>query len=50
MFVGVTRVRSRVIRNHENEAQTRNQGKLKGTPEPIVVSDSMDTIMQLGST
>jgi hypothetical protein len=39
-------VRSRVIKNHGNEAQTHNQEKLKGTPEPIVISDSMDTIIQ----
>jgi hypothetical protein len=50
MFLGVPRVRSRVIRNHAIEAQTRNQGKLKGTPKPIVVSDNMDTIMQLEYT
>jgi hypothetical protein len=49
-FLGVPRVRSRVKRNHANEAQTRNQEKLWRTPEPIVVSDSMDTVMQPGST
>jgi hypothetical protein len=43
-------VRLRVIRNHANEAQTHNQEKLRGTLEPIVISDSMDTKMQLGST
>jgi hypothetical protein len=43
-------MRSRVIKNHANEAQNRNQEKLKGTTEPIVISDNMDTIMQPGST
>jgi hypothetical protein len=43
-------VRSRVIMNHANEAQTRNQEKLLRTPEPIVISDGMDTKMQPGST
>jgi hypothetical protein len=36
-------VRSRVIMNHANEAQTRNQENLIRTPEPIVINDSMDT-------
>jgi hypothetical protein len=43
-------VGSRVIRNYGNEAQTRNQEKIVRTPEPIVVSDNMDTKMQPGST
>jgi hypothetical protein len=43
-------VRSRVIQNHANEAQTRNQGKLVRTLGPIVVSDNMDTKMKPGST
>jgi hypothetical protein len=43
-------VRSRVIRNHENEAQTRDQEKLIKNPEPKVVSDGMDTKMQPRST
>jgi hypothetical protein len=38
-------VRSRVIRNHANEAQTHNQEKLVRTLGPIVISDSMDTKM-----
>jgi hypothetical protein len=50
MVLGVPRVRSRVKMNHANEAQTHNQEKLWGTPEPIVVSDSMDTVMQPRST
>jgi hypothetical protein len=48
--LGVPRVRSRVKRNHANEAQTRNQEKIWRTLEPIVISDSMDTVVQLGST
>jgi hypothetical protein len=36
-------VRSRVIMNHANEAHTHNQEKLIRTPEPIVISDNMDT-------
>jgi hypothetical protein len=43
-------VRSRVIMHHANEAQTHNQDKLIRTPEPIVISDGMDTKMQPGST
>jgi hypothetical protein len=31
-FLGVPRVRSRVKRNHANEAQTRNQEKQQGLP------------------
>jgi hypothetical protein len=50
VFLGVSRVRSRVIMNHSNEAQTRNQGKLIRTPKPIIISDSMDAKMQPGST
>ena len=49
-FLGVPRVRSRVKRNHANEAQTHNQEKTTRTPEPTVIRDSMDTIMQPGST
>jgi hypothetical protein len=40
--LGVPRVRSRVMMNHANEAQTRNQEKLIRTPEPIVINDDMD--------
>jgi hypothetical protein len=36
-------VRSKEIKNHASEAQTHNQEKLKGTPEPIIISDDMDT-------
>jgi hypothetical protein len=36
--------------NHASEAQTCNQEKLKRTPEPIIISDDMDTKMQPGST
>jgi hypothetical protein len=43
-------VRSSEIMNHANEAHTRNQEKLKRTPQPIVISDSMDAKMQPGST
>jgi hypothetical protein len=50
LFLGVLRVRSKVIMNHASEAQTRNQEQLKRTPEPIIISDGMDTKMQPGST
>ena len=36
-------MRSSEIVNHANEAHTRNQEKLIRTPEPIVISDDMDT-------
>jgi hypothetical protein len=36
--------------NHANEAHTHNQEKPIRTPEPIVISDAMETKMQLGST
>jgi hypothetical protein len=49
-FFGVQRVRPRVERNHANDAQIGNQGKLWRTLEPIVVSDSMDIVMQPGYT
>jgi hypothetical protein len=41
---------SRMIMNHANEAQTLNQEKLLRTPEPIVISDDMETKTQPGST
>jgi hypothetical protein len=35
-------VRSSEIMNHANEAHTRNQEKLIRTPEPTVITNSMD--------
>ena len=49
-LLGVLGVRSRVKRNHANKAQTHNQEKTTRTPEPTVIRDNMDTIMQPGST
>jgi hypothetical protein len=43
-------VRSKAIMNHAGEAQTRNQEKIKRTPDPIIISDGMDTKMQPRST
>jgi hypothetical protein len=36
-------VRSKVIKNHASEDQTRNQERLKRTPKPIIISDGMKT-------
>jgi hypothetical protein len=43
---GVPSMRSRVKRNHANEAQTHNPEKTTRTPKPTMIRDNMDTIMQ----
>jgi hypothetical protein len=42
LLFGSLRARLRVMMNHENEAQTRNQEKLIRTPKPIVINDDMN--------
>jgi hypothetical protein len=41
-ILGVPRVRSRVIKNHADEAQTHNQDKTNRDSQPIVITNNMD--------
>ena len=49
-FLGVLRVRPKVMVHKMNEAQYCNHDRTKRTPEPKVITDSMDTKMKQGYT